>query len=352
MARRTTIRVYGPDKHGERYRLTIYTTGGGKSYKSFETEADAEKYKREFLRQLEGEVSLGELFDRYQAHLKQKGNKPVSITTTMFRLRRFFKDGAMLLSSLTPKKAGELYSGLSSQQATDTHRNSLAEAKTFCRWLVKQKLLKVSPLEEVDGVGKRHHGKDQLRIDEARRWLAVALELAEQEEDGAVGAMVTLLLGLRCIEVVSRQVRDLDDGGQLLWVPESKTEAGKRTQVVPEVLQPHLLRLAADKAPTALLFGVHDRAWPRSWVKRICRLAKVPVVTAHGMRGLFATLGMAAHEVPRAVAASLGHASESTTLRSYAKPEALRSAQQKRALDTLTGKSGNGSAGNSEGNNT
>jgi hypothetical protein len=34
-------------------------------------------------------------------------------------------------------------------------------------------------------------------------------------------------------------VRDLDDEGRLLWIPETKTEAGKRTLPVPEVLNPH-----------------------------------------------------------------------------------------------------------------
>ena len=72
----------------------------------------------------------------------------------------------------------------------------------------------------------------------------MANALAEQGDAGALGAMVTLLLGLRAGEVVSRIVRDLDNGGRLLWIPSSKTEAGRRTLEVPEVLQPHLQALA------------------------------------------------------------------------------------------------------------
>ena len=34
--------------------------------------------------------------------------------------------------------------------------------------------------------GKRRHGKPQLRVDEARRWQAKALQLAEEGEGGAV----------------------------------------------------------------------------------------------------------------------------------------------------------------------
>ena len=95
-----------------------------------------------------------------------------------------------------------------------------------------------NPLDEVVGVGKRRHGKAQLRIDEARRWQAKALELADQGEAGAVAAMMSLVMGMRASEIVSRVVRDLDDDGRLLWIPETKTEAGKRTLPVPEFLQP------------------------------------------------------------------------------------------------------------------
>ena len=55
-----------------------------------------------------------------------------------------------------------------------------------------------------------------------------------------MAAMMSLLMGMRASEIVSRIVRDLDDEGRLLWIPETKTEAGKRTLPVPEVLQPYL----------------------------------------------------------------------------------------------------------------
>src|SRR6185503_10105069 len=123
--------------------------------------------------------------------------------------------------------------------------------------------------------------------------------------------------------------------GAVLWIPTSKTEAGRRTQQVPAGLQPHLRRLVKDKAPTALLFGHHWRDWPREWVQRICREAGVPVVTAHGMRGLHSTLAVDAGVTGHVVAASLGHESVTTTVQSYAKPEAVASARQQRALTVL-----------------
>src|SRR5262249_48342776 len=55
---------------------------------------------------------------------------------------------------------------------------------------------------------------------------------------------------------------------------------------------PRLVELAEGKQATDLLFGYHDRAWPRLWVKRICRDTGVPEITAHGMRGTHSTVAL------------------------------------------------------------
>lgn len=130
-------------------------------------------------------------------------------------------------------------------------------------------------------------------------------------------------------------VRDLDDEGRLLWIPDSKTEKGRRTLVIPESLQGYLRRLAEGKDGQDLLFGARDRDWPRLWVQRICREAGVPVVTAHGQRGLHSTLAVEAGVTARVVADALGHESFATTARSYAKPEAIASAKQRRVFTVL-----------------
>ena len=174
----------------------------------------------------------------------------------------------------------------------------------------KKKWLARNPLEEVEGVGKRKHGKSQLRVDEARRWLVKAMALADEGEAGAVAALLALVMGMRANEIVSRVVRDLDDDGKLLWIPDSKTEAGRRTLQVPELLRPFLKELAEGKSPEAKLFGHHWRDWVRKWVKRICEAAGVPMVTAHGMRGLHSTLAVENGVSAHVVAASLGHESE------------------------------------------
>lgn len=139
------------------------------------------------------------------------------------------------LAQLTPRKAAHLYDRLSTRPSktgrplsTDSHRNILAECKSFGRWCAKSKLLPADPFAAVEGVGRRSHGKPQLRIDEARRFCRTAHELAIGGDVGAVAALVTLLLGLRASEITERVSRDVDDGGRLLWIPDSKTRAGRR----------------------------------------------------------------------------------------------------------------------------
>src|SRR5262249_4551850 len=142
---------------------------------------------------------------------------------------------------------------------------------------------------------------------------------------------------MRCSEIVRRQVRDLDDGGQLLWIPDSKTPAGKRPLWVPSVLQELLREQAEGKEPMQLLLGYHDRAWPRTWIQRICADVKMPKITAHGMRGLTATLALDAGYDPDLVAKMMGHSSSATTTQSYAAPGAGDAARQERALRVVAG---------------
>jgi integrase len=290
-------------------------------------------------------VTVSHAIEAYGKHLTEKGLKARPITDRLYRLRAFFTDQTLLLTDLTKPKCAAYYEALRTRvspatkevYSVDTHRSMLAEARMLAKWCILKRWLRASPLEGLEGKGKRRHGKPQLRIDEARRWMAKATELADSGEAGAVAAMMALLLGMRATEIVSRVVRDLDDDGRQLWIPDSKTEAGKRTLRVPEVLHPYLQRLAANKRPDARLFGKHWRDWPREWVQEICTKAGVPVVCAHSMRGLHSTLAMDAGVTGHVVAASLGHERVSTTMQSYAKAEAVAGAQQRRTLTVLAG---------------
>jgi len=344
--RREGNRVLGPYRQRDRWRIIVVGERGTRTVKEYETEGEAKQVIRSLKRHLDRESSetIGQARDKYELFMRtEKQNKRNSVVATICRLEAFFPEAEEPLVDLTPKRCQDLYDAVCLRKSertkkvlsVDTQRNALAEAKTFLTWCVGKGWLPTNPLLLVEGKGRRQNGKVQLRINEGRRWMDVAKRIADEGEVGAVAAMLALLMGMRASEIVQRVVRDVDDDGKLLWIPDSKTKAGRRTQEVPEVLQPYLLGLVAGREPEALLFGAHWRNWVRAWVKRICKAANVPIVTAHGMRGLHSTLatdrGISAH----AVAAALGHESPTTTMRSYIAPGTVANSNQRRVMSVL-----------------
>jgi integrase len=347
------VRVYGPYAESAGWRLVVVCQGT-RTAKRYSSKAEAEDDKAKLLAQAATLVgtTAEDALDRYELHLRSKGNKETTISTTLHRLRALLgvEVGAPV-GRLTPARAGDLYLAYAQVVAVDTHRNALGQARTFGAWAVKERLLPVNPFAGVTGTGRRSQGKPQLRVDEARRFLEVALEWATMEERypgerrnhaegrkaGAVAAASAFLLGLRSGEVIARVVRDLDDEGRMLWVPASKTRAGQRRLAIPEVLQPYLKRLAEGKGPDEPLFTHGGGDWVRDWTHRICAEAKVSTVCAHSLRGLHATLAEAAGVTGDAVARSLGHTSSAVTHAHYTQPVALEAVRQERVLQVLEG---------------
>jgi len=333
-------RVHGPYEVGRRWRLIVKGPSGQRAI-SFATRDEAERAREELRGKPKG-PTVGEAVELHLRHMKEKGLKPCSIVSARFRLESFFglkelgsAEGGEL-AALTPERCAALYTALTGKVKVDTHRNSLAVAKTFGKWCVKQGWIASNPLASVEPVGRRRRGKEQLRVDEARAFLACCQRHAAQGDAGAVASMMALLLGLRASEIAERVVRDLDDGGRLLWIPSAKTERGKRTLEVPEALQPHLKRLAEGKKPGDRLLPMANRFWVRSHVQRMCRLAGVPVVTAHSMRGLHATLATEWGSTGRVVAAALGHTSfDVVTRRHYLQPGTVERAALRRVVEVI-----------------
>lgn len=346
--RRGSTRVYGPRAHRRRFRIMVVERGSKPDYYSYATAKEARQVKRSLERGFgqREDPTVKFALDRYEVYLRSdKGDKAKSVYCTTHCLRSFFLDREAYLSDLDGETCQRYYDELTQKKsrlgkplAVDTHRNILSQTRSFLTWCVKKKKwLDENPLAEVEGKGKRRHGKAQLRVTECRLWLKKAVELAETGDVGAVAAMMTLLLGMRASEIISRVVRDVDDDGRLLWIPASKTPAGRRTLEVPGLLVPYLAKLAEGRPAQDSLFGCHWRDWPRKQVARICSEAKVMRVTAHGMRGAHATLATERGITGHVVAAALGHESCSTTYQSYAKPESVATAQQQRVLTVLEG---------------
>lgn len=353
--------VLGPYRSGDRWQVIVVGASGERAHSYRATEGEALELAAELREQVErAATTIDEALDEYERYLTvEKQNKPRSIKETLRRLRVLVPvaDRDRQLAHLTTAHGKRWYRALVDARddageptySVDTHRNYLAEARTFFGWCVERRWARENPLAGVKGVGRRRHGKPQLRIDEARRWMKRASELAA-DEPGAVAAMLTLLLGLRAGEVVSRLVRDVDDEGRLFWVPDSKTEAGRRKVEVPELggLREHLRELARGRPGEERLFkgrggpgrgrAPHrDRKWVTTWVAQIAEDAGVPRVTAHGMRGLHSTLAIDAGMSGHLVAASLGHESFTTTTTSYAAPASTEAAARRRTLKVLAG---------------
>ena len=345
-------RIYGPYEDKKRGSWTVVTVEppdegedeGARSARRFASEEEAHRFIAELEEELtlEGPITVEAALVEYERHLAAKGNKPGTIATTMRRLESMCSlRGERRLSRLRDVSARGAYDSLAaSGVAADTHRNILGEAKTFGKWAVKMGHLRRNPWAVVEPIGRRRKGKMQLRVDEARRFVAKCLELGD---DGAVAALCCLLLGLRASEVVQRVGRDVDDGGSLLWIDRGKTFAAARVLDVPEVLRPLLVRQAARASSCVPMGGTpgplfsHSRFWLRDQVARICILAGVPVVCPHGLRCTHASLAMAAGASSALVAASMGHASDAVTLAHYASPGAVAAGAQERLLKVLAG---------------
>ncbi len=222
-------RVYGPYVHRRRWRVVLISSAGVRSAQICDTLEQANDLIRRMEARLELQpvLRISTALEWYRIYQEHKGNRPESIATTMFRLHAFFGDELWRpLRRLDVETCRELYDRRVARTAVDTHRNELAGAKTFLDWCVHHRYVTVNPVERVRPIGKRRHGRPQLRVNEARAWIDTAIGVAEGGAPGAVAAMMALIMGMRASEIVRCVGRDVDDRGRLLWIPVSKTENG------------------------------------------------------------------------------------------------------------------------------
>jgi len=255
-----------------------------------------------------------------------------------------------LASSLTPAKAQRLYEELTQRisertgklLAVATHQFFLSCAKGWGKWAHRERLIGVNPFAKVAVVGKKHNGKMQLRIDEARQLADSTQELADAGDSDALAILLMLHLGLRQGEVGARVVRDVDAQGRLLWITAGKTENATRRLEVPECLRAPLLALASHKQPGELLFAdgptVPSRQHFWGKMRLFCRRARVPLVCPHSLRGLHATLAIEAGATGGMVAHALGHGSFQVTARHYATAESIAGSRAARVSEALGAK--------------
>lgn len=320
----------------------------------FETEAAARRKKAALSRQFERSAprTLTNMLDEYIEEKVDTGRALPHIARAEQRRILFLLGDSVTkdIRHVTPTWAAGLYRELTVKRSAKTkqllsaasHRCYLDYLKAFFGWAVKRSYVRRSPFADVRPAGKPNRGKPQLRIEEAHRFIKVALQrFTVEQEPLALATLVALYMGLRAGEILKRQVRDLDANGQVLWIDFGKTHNARRHLNVPEVLQAYLLQLCQGKGKEDYLFAAHTLNKPRRrqalWeeVRTICHRAEVPIVCTHSLRGLYATLAVESGAVSAAVAASLGHGSFSMTERHYASPGSVMNARTARVASLL-----------------
>jgi integrase len=343
--RTRTERVHGPYQHGDRWRVVLVGADGRRRYRSFATEAEAASYVPVVRSQAEGRTVRSSV-DGHLAAMRNRGLRSSTIERAndhLCRILQLDRIGHKPVRFVTAAKAEELYDQTQAGAAVDTHRNALSAAKAWGKWCKRQGWLPANPFAEVEGQGRRRRGKEQPRIDEGRILLDACLDRAEQRDEGAVATMAAMLLGPRATETVTREVRDLDDAGHQLWIPETKTEAGRRRLEVPDVLRPHLIRLTVGKSPTAPIFARSDgspqtRHWLYRQVHRLCDLAGIQRVCPQALRGFHGTAGIAGGKTSHEVAAQLGHGNTKLVEDgTYGDRDVALSVRSRATLQVLTG---------------
>jgi integrase len=348
MQKDDTLRVSDPieeyDSARERHRYRVITRGGGRPRRSriFETERQAWVYVttwRADLARVEC-LTVEEALDEYLTTAgPARGWSKEHALTTGHRLRGLLAPQLPRpLPKLTAAHLTAAYRAYQTGRAVATHRAALNQCKTFFGWCLKQGLLKESPAAGLEGEGRRRRGKVQLRTVEARTWVQhAALRYLRDGEEGALAALLCLLLGLRSKEARDRRVRDVDEG--VLVIERTKTDGGARRLEIPEQLRPLLARQVTGKSATDWLFGgttQRHRGWVLDWTQRLCRECGVTEVCAQSLRGLHATIAVTHGVSAHVVAGSLGH-SPAVMRAHYAAPGSEGTGQSRSLLRVIEG---------------
>ncbi len=346
MRRSNEARIYGPYKHGTVWRNHVVRRSGGKrttAYDVYPTRELAEAALSGARSQAQG-TTVKQAVDALLAQMRTAGNGDGTIETAEYRLAHFFglpKNADRPLRWLNTRGA-ELYAAAQVERSADTHQAELGLAKQLGEMCLKRRWLRVDPFAGVAAVGRKTHGssKPRLRVDESRKLLAYCHSLGNDQH--AIITLAYLLLGSRASELVKRDVRDLDDGGRLLWINRTKTAAGTRRLLIPDELRMLLLRLAKGRAPDAPLFVTDSgeratRHWAYRHVRRICKAAGVPVVSPQALRRTQTDMATDAGETALAVSRHLGHASTAVTDRSYRDRNVASDAKNERAFRVIAG---------------
>jgi len=339
-------RIYGPEKHGNRWRIRVVTgRGSGRKtfYRSYPTRDLAEAAIGGAQQQAQG-TTVRQAVNALLDQMRTKGLAASTIETAEHRLWHFFglpRNADRPLRWLQTRGA-ELYAAAQIERSADTHQAELALAKQVAALALKRKWLRADPFAHVEPVGRKRHGstKERMGVDESRKLLAHCAALGRDQ--AAIITIAYLILGARASELVKRSVRDLDDDGKVLRIDRAKTCAGTRRLKMPGELRALLLALCEGRAPDAPIFARDDgtratRYWAYYHVRRLTKDAIGRELSPQALRRTQTDMATEASETALAVARHLGHTSERVTERSYRDADVAANAAIGRALEVLAG---------------
>lgn len=326
------MRITGPYRHraGYRYRVTE-AAGAPRWAPSGRTEEEARELAEGYADGLKarGSLTVAGVAARYLAHLQAQGNKPHSVKTAARQLVGLDLSD-LQLASVTPLRAKAAYHQAAGRYAVATHHLILRRFRALWTWAIEEGLTRVNPWTTVRVLGRAKRGKPQLTLDEAAK-LSKAAEA--RGDDEALGVLLALHMGLRNAEIRGLNVRDLDLGGKLLRVQDSKTQAGRRALEVPHFLRHALLTRTGRPGSDPLLLNNWGQRPNKNWLgfalRKLCDLANVPRVVPHSLRGLYASLHYEEGVDPNLTARKLGHRSPKVTQAHYATAESRARGEQK-----------------------
>lgn len=347
MRRSNEPRIYGPYRHGELWRNHHVTRGSDGKRKTFydvyPTRELAEAALNGSRAQAQGST-VKQAVDALLEQMRASGLGESTIETAEYRLWHFFdlsKNANRSLRWLN-SRGEELYAAAQVKRSADTHQAELALAVRLGDLCLKKRWLRVNPFALVEPVGRKTHGstKPRYRVDESRKLRDHCKTLGIDQH--AIITIAYTLLGSRVSELVKRDVRDLDDGGRLLWIERTKTVGGSRRLLIPEELSVLLLELVKGKKPTDPIFTKEDgsratRHWAYHHVRRLMSDAKVPVLSPQALRRTVSDLATDVGMAGPAIAAHLGQTSTVVTDRSYRDRNTVADAKAQRAFKVLAG---------------
>lgn len=341
-------RVYGPYRDGDKWRVVLCDELGQRVTKSLPSQADAEAFICDLEHQAQSLAvprTIGEALAEYLDDRRAVGLKPNSMRSLSDRLSRFLPLSERL--NLSPERASEIYHAATTEPtryhrpaSTTTHRLRLRSARAFYSWCIDRDYVSTNPFARVRAIGRMNVGKPQLRLDEVRQLVDLLRQHADAGHEVASALLLQLVFGVRSSEILHRQVRDVDDGGRVLWIPDGKTKNARRRLSIAEELQPLVRRLVEGRAADALLIGA-GRTKPYTatvlWkhLRNFCRLAGVRQVCPHSLRGLHSTLAIEAGSTSGAVIAQLGHSSFQITERHYLDKDRHHDVSMRRVTSAL-----------------